>query len=78
MLEACDEIRVNRRLPLGVAASGLGAGSLGFAEPKDAVQQSVRVLRPRVFGDQQEDAAVGCLEGGKKPPRRMQVESADT
>lgn len=30
-----------------------------------------------VLGDQQEDAAVGCLEGGKKPPRRIQIESAD-
>ncbi len=77
LLEARDEVGGDRWLPLGIAASGLGARSLGLADPKDAVQQPIGVLRSVVLGDKQEDAPVGCFKGSEKPPRCIQIESAD-
>jgi hypothetical protein len=77
LLKPRDEVWVDRWLSVGVAARGFGAALLRLADPKHAVQQPVRVLRPSVLGDEQEDAPVGCFKGGEKPPRRVQIESAD-
>jgi len=77
LLKTRDKVWVDRWLSVGVAARGFGAALLGLADPKDAVQQPVRVLRAGVLGNKQENAPVGCFKGGEKPPRRVQIESAD-
>lgn len=77
LLEAHDEAGVDGWLAFGVAAGGFGAGFAGLADAQDVIQQPVGILRSCVLGDEQQDAPVGCFEGGQQPPRRVEIEPAD-
>ena len=76
-LEAFGEAGVDGWLPCGIAARWLGSRLLGFADAERCVQQTVRIGRAHVLGDEQQYAPVGCLENGQESPCAVQVQPAD-
>ena len=76
-LETPDEVGVDVRFPLGVAARGLGAWLFRFADAERVIENLIGVGRPGVFGNEQKDAPAGFLEHGQKPPRAVEIQPAD-